>query len=467
MLKLFARTGELREARGEGWFLAAHREPFARRPNIVSLIATAREDLLAVWAKGDYKARTASMSIMGRQVVLVNAPADIKHVMATRQDNYERKTPQMRRALEMLIGDGLFISDGETWRQRRPLVGDIVHKNQLPVFGPVMERAVQTFGDRWAGLPTGATVNALTEMAELTAVIISRSVFGNDLDHAAAHEVIEGFTTYQETVDTVNYGYFTGADEGSPVKKSRALTGAAKRVHDVVDRVVSAHLEGRGDHNSMVDALVRRQKRNPELGLTPDALRNEAATIFMAGHETTAATLTWALYLLSNSPWAEKSVLEEVSRVCGARAPTIGDVPQLDYCRAVIEETLRLYPPVPILGRQAREADRIGDIAVEPASLVLVVPWLLHRSPDLWRKPGMFRPQRFLGDRPAPYTYAPFAVGPRICAGLAFGLSEAILCLASLVQRFEVRVPEGTVVEPQCRLTLRPKGGMPVTVRAR
>lgn len=467
MLNLFAAKSEIREERGPDWFLPAYRKAHRKRPNVVTLIATAREDLLGIFSQADYQSRVDAMNVLTRQIVLVNSPGGVKHVMATRNDNYERKSPQMRRALELLIGDGLFISDGDTWKQRRPLVSDIMHKNRLPVFGPVMERAAGEFVERWAGIPQGKAFDALTEMAELTAVIISRSVFGSDLDHASAAEVIGGFTDFQADVDSVNYPYFLGQDDGAPIKRTKRLQKSIERVHGVIDRVVTAHLEGQGDHRSMVDALVERQRRNPELGLTRDALRNEAATIFMAGHETTAATLTWALYLVANSPWAERAALAEIHRVCGDRAPTIADVPHLDYCRAIIEETLRLYPPVPILSRQTREADRVEGVDVRPASLVIVSPWLLQRSPAHFPRPHHFRPERFVTDRPTPYTYAPFAVGPRICAGLAFGLSESILCLATLLQRFKVRVPEGTVVEPVCRLTLRPKNGLPITVTPR
>jgi cytochrome P450 len=218
----------------------------------------------------------------------------------------------------------------------------------------------------------------------------------------------------------------------------------------------------------MLELLVKRRARSPELGLDVRALRNEAVTIFMAGHETTASALTWCWYCLCHAPWAETALHEELDHVLAGRAPTMSDVPDLHYCRAVIEETLRLYPPVPILSRQAGRSDRIGEIDVGKGDLILVLPWLLHRASDLWDKPNHFQPERFLGSqRPRPYTYIPFAVGPRICAGLAFGLSEAILCLATLAQRFRVRLATNAPVEPICRLTLRPKDGLPVTVSPR
>lgn len=431
-------------------------------------LLTARKDFLAVWRNSDFREKVTEFKVLGRQVVLVNSPEAIKYVVATRHENFERKTPQMRRALEYLLGDGLFISDGETWKQRRPLVNDIVHKSRIPTFGPIMTDTSLELVRRWEELGDGAQVNALYEMAGLTAEIISRSVFGNDLGKDSADAVTEGFTSYQSLIDSINIGYFLGFDEGLPLMRTPSLRRSVKRIHRIIDRVIEDHLAGKGDDNSMVELLIRRQKRNPELKLDVVALRNEAATIFMAGHETTAATLTWAWYLLSRAPWIEEAVHAEIASVCGGRAPTVADVPNLKWCQAVIEETLRLYPPVPILARQAKEGDRIGNLDVKPASLVMIVPWTLHRTPSLFADPHRFRPERFMeGKRPTPYSYIPFASGPRVCPGLQFGLTEAILCLAVLAQRFRIRVAEGHKVEPACRLTLRPKGGLPVTLHRR
>jgi cytochrome P450 len=161
-------------------------------------------------------------------------------------------------------------------------------------------------------------------------------------------------------------------------------------------------------------------------------------------------------------------MLAEIDAVCGDRSVEMADIGRLDWCRAVIQETLRLYPPVPLLPRQAREADRIADVEVEKGALIMIAPWLLHRTEELWDRPNHFLPERFLNDaRIDPYAFIPFSVGPRICAGLNFGLSESILCLAILAQRFRVHVRPGYRVEPVCRLTLRPSGGLPVTISSR
>lgn len=468
MMPSFYKPQPIVERIENGVFIPAHPKPRARPMGVIGTILGARHNLIGNWLDSHYRSGIDVFRILTRQVVVANSPEAIKHIMVSHNDLYERKSPQMRRALEFLLGDGLFISDGETWTRRRPLVADIVHKNRLPEFAPTMEQAALETSHRWGALKANTPIDMLSEMAELTAEIIARTVFGRNLGSMAAREVIAGFNAYQAKVDSFNLGYFLGLDEGWPVRRSKALKDAVLRVHAVIEDIVSSHLEGRGDEGSMLALLVRRQAKSPELALDKHALRNEAATIFMAGHETTASTLTWAWYCLSHASWAEEALHEELDRVLGDRAPTLDDVPKLAYTRAVIEETLRLYPPVPLLPRQASVADRIGDLSVERGALVIVAPWLLHRAADLWELPERFIPERFLGrQRPKPYTYVPFAVGPRICAGLAFGLTEAILCLATLSQRFKVRLVPGTPVEPVCRLTLRPKDGLPVIITPR
>lgn len=451
-----------------GAFIPAHPVPPTRDPGLLQLILTARRNLIEGWTEASYRAGIDSFRILRRQIVVVNSPEHIRHVVVTRHSNYERKSPQMRRALEALLGDGLFISDGETWKRRRPLVADIVHKRRLPEFGETMEHAALAVAAEWAELPDDAEIELTEEMGRLTAAIISRAVFGKSIAREAAQQVVNGFSAYQDHADSFNLGYFLGADEGWRAFGGRRRRRAIAMVHQVVDSVVSAHLAGEGDSGSMVDLLIRRNQKSGGKPLDVTALRNEAATIFMAGHETTATTLTWAWYLLANAGWVADSVHNEIEAVCGACAPRLADLPELKWCRAVIQETLRLYPPVPLLPRQAKVADRIGHIDVEKSALVMIAPWLLHRSPDLWDKPNHFMPERFLsGARIDPFAYIPFAVGPRICPGMNFGLDEATLCLAILAQRFEVIPRVGYKVEPVCRLTLRPKGGLPAMIAKR
>ena len=456
------------EQKGDNYFIPAHPRPMSQDPAFLQILLGARHNLIGNWIEDHYRSCVDSFQILRRQVVFVNTPDSVKYVMVTRNTNFERKSPQMRRALEMLLGDGLFISDGQTWKQRRPLIADIVHKRRLPEFAGTMEQAAADAIARWAGLPAETEFDLMTDMAHLTAQIISRAIFGKNLGAQAAQQVIDGFTSYQKGVDSFNLGYFLGANEGWPLRRGRRMREAVARVHEVIDSVIDSHLKGEGDAASMVSMLIARKARGDNSDLDITALRNEAATIFLAGHETTATTLTWAFYLLSNAPWAERGLVEEINLICGDRPVAMEDIPHLDWCRSVIMETLRLYPPVPLLPRQALKADQIADIEVKAGSLVIIAPWLLHRASDLWENPNHFEPQRFAkGAKYNPFAFIPFSVGPRICAGLNFGLDESVLCLAALIQRFRVIPRPGYKVEPVCRLTLRPNGGFPVTVSPR
>jgi cytochrome P450 len=456
------------EERGPGWFAPARPVPNKRRPGLFNTIRLARYSQISIWEGNDYQSMHGSIRILRRQVILANSPESVKYFMATAHENYERKSPQLRRALEPLIGTGLFISSGEIWKRRRPLVVDIANKNRLPAFAPSMEGVAQETLSRWLTRKSDEVFDVLIDMGDLTAKIIARTVFGNNISQEAVDDVLEGVNGYMRHVDSVNLAYFLGNDDGSPVKLRANLKRSQQRLHKVVDGVIEHHLAGHGDESSMMQSLIRYRAKNPDADLSLAALRDEAATIFGAGQETTSTVLTWAWYLLANAPWVEEAVLAEIERVCGSRAPTVADVPNLEWCRAVIDETLRLYPPVPMLARQAKNADEFMDLKVEAGSLVIVTPWLLHRARDLWDQPERFMPERFMnGNRPTPYTYVPFAIGPRLCAGLSFGLTESVLALAILIQRFKVRVAPGTKVEPVCRLSLRPMGGLPVTIERR
>jgi cytochrome P450 len=456
------------EERGTGWFRPVRPTPYRGGPGALGSIRAMRRSLISVFTEDDYRVGTRAVRLLGRQIIVANEPESIKHVMVTNNDNFERKSPQMRRALEYLVGDGLFISDGDTWKMRRPLVNDIVHRNRIPEFASAMEMATAELLAKWEKSVGGEPFDVLQEMAQLTAEIIARTVFDQPLGPLAAQAVVSGFANYQRLVDSVNIAYFLGYDEGWPVFRGLRLRRAINQIHRVINDIVSLHLSAAGAERSMLRFLTKRQSAHPELGLDVSALRSEAATLFMAGHETTAATLAWAWYCLANAPWVEDAIIKEIDEVVGSRPPTVADVPGLKWCRATIEETLRLYPPIPILPRQAKNADAYGNTNIEPAALVIVVPWLLHRSPDLWDRPHDFLPERFLAlKRPEPYTYLPFATGPRVCPGQSFGLTEATLCLASIVQRFKVRIPYAHRVEPHCRLSLRPKDGLPVFIERR
>jgi cytochrome P450 len=437
--------------------------PYPDRPNrplsVLATLRTARRNLLAIWEDRCFEWEVFSTRVLSRSLLVCNSPDTVAYSLVEHHESFERKSPQMRYALAPLLGDGLFISDGETWRRRRRIVAPIVHVSHLPVFAPLMVQAATETAKRWASLPS-APINALTEMATLTAEIICRTVFGRHLGAERAAEIVAAFSEYQRLIGQLDFAYFLGLPDWLPRFHSPAIRRAAGRIHKVLDQVIASCREQLASGGiSIIRFLL--EARDPETGepLDDTALRNEAAVIFMAGHETTANSLAWTWYLLSQAPEVEERLHAELAGVLAGRPPTLDDVPKLVYTRAIFEETIRLYPPVPLLARQALRDETIRGRSVPAGSLVVVVPWLLHRHRRYWGKPDHFIPERFLPENAqfrVRHAYIPFSTGSRICAGAAFGLTEAILCIATLAQRARLRLAPDAVVSPICRLTLRP-----------
>jgi cytochrome P450 len=449
--------------------------PYPVRPreplSPLAALRAARRNFLAAFDEKCFEYQFFSTRILNRRLFICNSPDTVAQAFIALHDSFERKTPQMRHALTPLLGDGLFISDGATWKQRRRIVAPVVHASRLSLFAPIMVEAAAETAERWTHLPDSAPIDALREMATLTAEIICRAVFGPRLGSEHADAIVASFSEYQRQVGQLDLAYLLGLPDWLPRFHSPSIRRAARHIHDVLDDIIR---QCRDRQASGADSMIRLllDARDPESGeaLDVEALRNEAAVIFMAGHETTANSLAWAWYLLSQVPAVEARLHAELSEVLGGRLPGLDDVPRLVYTRAVFEEAIRLYPPVPLLGRQAMRKETIRNRPIPAGSLVVVVPWLLHRHRRLWEKPDHFMPERFLPDAARPrerYSYVPFSVGPRVCAGQAFGLTEAILCLATLAQRVRLRLAPSAVVEPVCRLTLRPGAALPMLLERR
>ena len=449
--------------------------PYPERPReplpLFAMIAAARRNFLAIFEDKCFEYQFFSTRLINRRVFVCNSPDTVSEAFIAMHESFQRKTPQMRHALSPLLGDGLFISDGDLWKKRRRIVAPIVHASRMALFAPTMVEAAAETAQRWAALPNGTPIDALREMATLTAEIICRTIFGPRLGAEHATEIVASFSAYQRAVGMVDLPSLVGLPDWLPRFQSRTVHRAAKRIdlvlNDIIRRCEERLASG---EQSMIQMLL--EARDPETGdkLDREALRNEAAVIFMAGHETTANSLAWTWYLLSQAPEVEARLHAELAEVLGGRPPTHDDVPRLVYTRAVFEEVIRLYPPVPLLGRQALNDETIRNRRIPTGSLLVVIPWLLHRHRQLWDQPDHFIPERFLPENAGSrqrYSYIPFSVGPRVCAGQAFGLTEAILCLATLAQRARLRLAPGAVVEPICRLTLRPGDTLPMLVEPR
>ena len=437
--------------------------PYPPRPvgrqSLLANIRGFRRNMIGVWQEANYSADFISTKLLRRRLFICNSPDSVREAFVENAAAFERKSPQMRHALEPLLGDGLFVSDGLVWKERRRAVAPVTHVSRMAELAPVMTEVAGEWSARWRALPEGAEIDALEEMAELTAEIICRTLFGRQLGGDAALQVVRAFTVYQAKVGQTAVAAMLRLPEWICRIQAPGIGAEVRRIHAVLDGLIAAVLEG--DEPCLVRAMAERG------AMDRTALRNETATLFMAGHETTANTLAWCWYLLSQDGQAANRLAAEARGVLGGRIAEYGDVERLPFTRAVIEESLRLYPPVPVLAREAMEPATIAGRYVEPGSLVLVIPWLLHRNPKLWEAPDEFRPERFLGPPPARYSYVPFSLGPRVCTGQQFGLTESIIGLASLAQDFSLVLRPGHAVMPVSRLTLRPGEDLPMRLQAR
>ncbi len=434
----------------------------------------AQNDLLSIWDERSFTARFMHRKILKQNVFIANSPETIRYVFVENKDNYERKSPQMRRALEPLLGDGLFISDGETWSSRRKIQTPLFDSTHIKMFTDTMISTIAETADDWQSRNEGRDASEIDihpEMGKLTAEIIARTLFGEKLGSENSSAVVEAFAEYQSVVKQTNLSNFLGLPDWLPNLNGKMGKGrrAAKTIHDAVDNIIAKAEEG--DHEgTLVAEFLKANKGESGVDLmTKQQIRNELIVLFMAGHETTANVLAWTWYLISQTPEVEAKLHAELDEVLAGRTPEMSDVENLKYTRAILDETMRLYPPVPILSREAMAEDTIRDRKVPAGSIMLIVPWLIHRHKKYWDKPDHFIPERFMPDAPKPikFSYIPFSAGPRVCLGKNFGIVESVLTIAMLAQRFRLSMPMGTKVEHECRLTLRPKGRLPMKVNVR
>jgi cytochrome P450 len=337
---------------------------------------------------------------------------------------------------------------------------------RINAFAPAMVDAAERLVEDWALVPSTATIDVAEAMSGLTLAIISEAMFSVRVDPEIAL-IGQAVSVYQAAIRP-SVADLLGMPEWIP----RLATRRAHRIFDQSDRVIQRLIDLRRREGGPDDllGLLLAAPEDDDAPASAKEIRDQVATIFTAGHETTANTLAWTFYLLSQHPAELVRLEDELDRVVGDRPVRAEDAANLPFTRMVIEEAMRLYPPAHTVSRQALGPDRIGNIELKKGSSVMVVPWLLHRHRKLWDRPDEFRPERFTPEAVAArprFAYIPFGAGPHICIGASFAMTEAILCLAVLAKRFRLTLAPGTIVEPLGQITLRPKGGLPMRIERR
>jgi cytochrome P450 len=394
-------------------------------------------------------------------------PDQVRHILQENHQNYHKSI--VYQFLKPVVGEGLLTSEDDFWRRQRRIAQPAFHRKVLGTLVSGMTGETAKMLDRWrAQARREEPIDALAELMALTLEIVSRTMLSTDVSDSAA-TVRESVSVLREHVNYRMMRVVT-LPERFPTPRNRRFARALAAVDRIVYGMIEERRNGRSDAQDLLTMLLQARDEETGEGMSDKQLRDEVMTIFLAGHETTANALAWALYLLAQHPDAEAKLAAEVDGVLAGKTPTLEDLPRLPYTRMVIEEALRLYPPAWAIGRQALRDDNVGGYRVPANSGVIVSPWLTHRHPAFWEDPLRFDPERFTAERSAGrprYAYFPFAGGPRQCIGNEFALMEAQLVLAMIAQAFRLRLVPGRSVEPDPAVTLRPRDGLPMTVTAR
>jgi cytochrome P450 len=399
-----------------------------------------------------------------------SSPALIKYVLQENHRNYNKQNMDYRN-LKPLVGEGLLTSDGDFWLRQRRLVQPAFHKMRIHAFGKLMTETTRELVERWEKQDKSEPIDVTVEMMRLTLSIVGKALFSQDLSEEAA-VVGDAFSVANEEI-SLRFRSFMNPPLWVPTKRNRGFKLAMKSLNEIVNEIITtrkAELEKVGNRKDqdLLSMLLNARDENSGEGMTDSQLRDEVMTLLLAGHETTANALSWTWYLLSQNPQAENRLHEELKHVLDGRTPTIDDLPRLEYTRAVIQETLRLYPPAWMISRKAIQEDEFDGYLIPAGAVIEISPYVTHRHPKYWTDPDQFIPERFHNNRPEkmePFAYFPFGGGPRLCIGRDFAMAEAQLVLATIASRYCLEMVPGHPVEPEPLITLRPKYGLKMIIR--
>ncbi len=432
----------------------------------IALYRALRANALTAWRAEAYE----EAYIVGRNrlggFVLLNDPDLIRHVLIDNAANYPKDNLQLEK-LTPAVGRGLLTAEEESWRLQRRTVAPLFQPAGVTSYLAAMAISVDEMLARW-DREVGATVDVAREMTRLTYDIISRTVFSNEIE-TPPDVMGEAITTYFEALGRIDLWDVLPLPRWLPRPAFIRAKPAQKIFRDEVLRLFERRRARIAAGESVPDDLVTRliNARDPETGapLSDAVVHDNLVTFIGAGHETTANALTWTLFLLSEFREADARVAAEATD-----APDADALSRLMHTRMILEEAMRLYPPVPFMSREARSRDMIGEVAVAAGTRIIIAPWVLHRHRKLWPDADMFVPERFAPEnrgRIPRFAYLPFGAGPRICVGMTFAMQEALLALTMIARRFRLTLAEGADVMPFARMTLRPMHGLPMRIEAR
>ena len=400
--------------------------------------------------------------LFDREVILLGHPDLVEEVLLTHHRSFVKHTFFWRH-VRAIFGQGLLTSEGDFWLHQRRLAAPAFHARRIAGYADIMVRFTESMLARWQD---GQRLDVHHEMMQLTMEIVAKTLFDAEVDE---HEEIS--RAFEEVIAEIalRFRMPLPIPDWVPIPRNRRYLRAVGRLEGLVYRFIAERRASPGDRGDLLSMLLAARDDDGR-AMSDKQLRDESITLFLAGHETTAITLSWTWYLLARHPEVETRLAAELDAVLGERAPTLEDLPRLVYAEQVIKESMRLFPPAYAFGREAIEPVEIGGYPLREGTTVFMSPLFMHHDERWFAQPEQFRPERWTaeleGSLPR-YAYLPFGGGPRICIGNRFAMMEAVLLLATIARRFRLRLQDERPIATFPSITLRPQGGVPVVLAAR
>jgi cytochrome P450 len=451
-------------------------EPRPTPLNLIGLMRVLSKNPIECWATEHFEQPAVTASRLLGHVVVLNEPTAIRRVLLDHASNYRKDTLQ-RRVLSAGLGEGLLSAEAEQWQVQRRILAPMFSHRMVGAFTPAIMQAAQAAVMRWRGLcasspSQGFQLDVAAEMTRVTLDVLVRTIFSDGLG-CDSEQLRAAMSTYFEAIGRIDPLDLLGAPDFIP-RLSRWRARLVMRFFDsAIDKIIATRRarlarDPAGVPEDLLTLLLNALDPDTGRRMTEAEVRSNILTFIAAGHETTANCLSWSLFLLSQSPFWNERVTAEAIHEAGGPISELAD--RLVVTRAVIDESLRLYPPIAAISRVARGPDELAGVTVKRGSMVVIAPWVLHRHRRLWHDPDLFDPSRFLPGARAGidrFAWLPFGAGMRTCIGATFALREATLVLATIMKHFTLEPVQEHLVWPVLRVTLRPEGGLPMTVTPR
>ncbi|EPC5364359.1 cytochrome P450 [Campylobacter coli] len=436
-------------------------KPYKNKASTLLTFLLKRRSWLDGLYERSYKMQTGYVKMPNFDLYVINDTKEVKRMMVDEVKEFP-KSAFLHELLSPLLGESIFTTNGEVWKKQRELLRPSFEMTRINKVFNLMSEAVADMMDRFSKYPNHAVIEVDEAMTFITADVIFRTIMSSKLDEEKGKKILNAFVTFQEqSVHTAMRRMFCFPKWLSYVLGDRKRAKAGDVIRQVLSDIIKPRYDmaDNAEFEDILGSLLLVVDADTNKRFSFEEILDQVAMLFLAGHETTASSLTWTLYLLSLYPKEQEKAYEEITQVLQGGAIEISHLRQFKYLTNIFKESLRLYPPVGFFAREAKKDTQVRDKLIKKGSGVVIAPWLIHRHEEFWTNPHGFNPSRFEGEYKKD-AYLPFGVGERICIGQGFAMQEAILILANILKTYKLELEEGFVPDVVGRLTVRSANGM-------